>query len=85
MKIDRRSIAAGLTVGVLAGGAGGAIAATTSGSRIASASSTTTSRATGGWDGYGYGRGGGGTGWRDPATGVGWSRWGSDTNIGAMR
>jgi hypothetical protein len=57
MKINRRSIAAGLTVGVLAGGAGGAIAATTSGSKIATTSSTTSSRTTGGWGGYGYGWG----------------------------
>ena len=86
MKINRRSIAAGLTVGVLAGGAGGAVAATTSaGSTTASPSSTTTSSPTGGWDGYGYGWGGGGTGWRDPATGVGRSGWGRDTNTGGMR
>jgi hypothetical protein len=85
MKINRRSVAAGLTVGVLAGGAGGAIAATTSGSTTASTSSTTTSRATGGWNGYGYGWGGGGTGWRDPATGVSWGGWGNDTNIGGTR
>jgi hypothetical protein len=84
MKIKHRGIAAGLTVGVLAGGASGAIGATTSGSRIASASSTTSSRTTGGWDGYGYGWGGGG-GWRDPTSGVAWSGWGSDTNIGGMR
>jgi hypothetical protein len=95
MKINRKSIAAGLTVGVLAGGAGGAIAASTSGSMIASPSSTT-SRATGGWDRYGSGWGGAaagwggaaagwdrrGTGWRDPASG---SDWGSDTNGGGMR
>ncbi len=56
MKINH-TIAAGLTVGVLAGGAGGAIAATTPGSRIAGTSSTTTSRATDGWDGHGYGWG----------------------------
>ena len=81
MKINRRSIAAGLTVGVLAGGAGGAIAATTSGAAMASMSSTPTSMATGGSDGYGYGWGGGG--WQDRATAVGWSGLGSD--IGAMR
>lgn len=84
MKINRTSIAVGLTVGVLAGGAGGAIAATTSGSRTASTSSTTTSRATGGWDGYGYGWGGG-AGWRDPAAGSGSGAWGNDTNTGGMR
>jgi len=80
MKINRRSIAAGLTVGVLAGGAGGAIAATTSGAPMASTSSTPTSMATGGSDGYGYGWGGG---WQDRATGVGWS--GVDSDIGATR
>lgn len=84
MQINRRSIAAGLTVGVLAGGAGGAIAATTSGSRIATTSSTTTSRATGGWDGYGSDWGGGGAGWQDPATGNGWGGWDNDTNFGGM-
>lgn len=84
MKINRRSIAAGLTVGVLAGGAGGAIASTTSGPTIASTSSSTTSRATGGWDGYGSGWGGGDAGWRYPATASGRSGWGSDTNIGGM-
>jgi hypothetical protein len=85
MRITRSSIAAGLTVGVLAGGAGGAIAATTSGARIASSSSTT-SRTTGGWDGYGYGSGGGGTAWRDPTTGSGWGAWGGDTTtIRGMR
>ena len=68
MKINRRSIAAGLTVGVLAGGAGGAVAATTSAPRTASTSSTTTSSATGGWERDGYG----------------WGGSGSDTNIGAM-
>ena len=68
MKINRRSIAAGLTVGVLAGGAGGAIAATTSGSSDRKHVLATTSRAPGGWDRYGYGWGGGGTGWRAPAT-----------------
>jgi hypothetical protein len=84
MRINRRSIAAGLTVGVLAGGAGGAIAATTSGSTIARTSLTTTSRTPGGWDGYGYGWGGGGTGWA-PATGVGSSGPGGDTTIGGTR
>ena len=81
MKINRRSIVAGLTVGVLAGGAGGAIAATTSGAATASTSSTPTSMATGGSDGYGHGWGG--SGWQDRATGVGWSGLGSD--IGGMR
>lgn len=84
MKINRRSIAAGLTVGVLAGGAGGAVGATTPGSSTASASWTTTSRVTGGWDGYGYGWGGGTAG-RDPATGDGWGAWGNDTNVDGMR
>ncbi len=72
MKINRRSIAAGLTIGVLAGGAGGAIAATRSGSRTASTSSSTTWSAPGGWDRYRYGWAGGGTAWRDPSTTVGW-------------
>jgi hypothetical protein len=72
MSINRRSIAAGLTIGVLAAGAGGAIAATTSGARTTSTSSTTTSRAPGGSDRYGYGWGGGGTVWRAPAATVGW-------------
>jgi hypothetical protein len=85
MRIKRRSIAAGLTVGVLAGGAGGAIAATTTGSRIATTSSTTTSRTTGDRDGHGYGWGGGGTAWGDPATGSGWGAWGNDTTLGAKR
>ena len=67
MKINRRSIAAGLTVGVLAGGAAGAIAATTSESGTGSTSST--SRAPGGSDRYGYGWGRGGAAWRGPATG----------------
>ena len=75
MKINRVTIAVGLTVGVLAGGAGGAIAATTSGSTTASASSTTTSRTRGGSDRYGYGWGGAGTAWRGPATAVGWDAW----------
>jgi hypothetical protein len=82
MKINRRSIAAGLMVGVLAAGAGGAIAATTSGSRITSPSGTATSRATGGWEQYGYGWGARDNGWPDPATRAGWRAWSSDTNIG---
>jgi len=82
MRMNRRSIAAGLTVGLLAGGAGGAIAATTSGSGIAPTSLTTMSRPAGGWDGYGYGWGGGASGWQAPATGVGWGPWGGGTNIG---
>jgi hypothetical protein len=82
MKINRRSIAAGLTVGLLAGGAGGAIAATTSGSRNASTSWTTTSRTAGGWERYGYGWGNGDNGWRDAGTGAGWGACGSDTNVG---
>jgi hypothetical protein len=81
MKINRTSIAAGLTVGVLAGGAGGAIAATTSGAATASTSSTPTSMATDGSDGYGYGRGGGD--WQNRGTGVGWS--GVDSDIGGTR
>jgi hypothetical protein len=85
MRINRRSIVAGLTVGILTGSAGGAIAATTSGAGITNTSSTTTSSTTGGWDGYGYGWGGGGTGSQDPATGVGRSGWGGDTNIDGMR
>ena len=81
MKLNRRSIAAGLTVGVLAGGAGGALAATTSASRTVSTSSTTSSSATGGErDGYGWG----GAAWRGPQTGIRWGGSGSDTNIGSM-
>ena len=80
MKINRRSIATGLTGGVLTGGAGGAIAATTTGSQIAHTSATTT--ATGGWGGYGSGWGGDGAGWRGPATGVGPVAWGGDTDGG---
>lgn len=94
MKINRRSIAAGLTIGVLAGGAGGAIAATTSGSKVARTPWTT-----GGWDGYGSGWSGGGSGWGgsgagwrgkgagwgDPTTGNGGSAWRSDTTIGRER
>jgi len=72
MSINRRRIAAGLTVGVLAGGAAGAIAATTSGAKTASTSSTMPSRTPGGSGRYGYSWDGGGTAWRDPAATVGW-------------
>jgi len=98
MRIKRSSIAAGLTVGVLAGGAGGAIAATRPASTTARAYSTTMPSTKGGWGGYGYGWGGcatgwqapasgsgwdgGATGWRDPATGSGWGAWSSNPNIG---
>jgi hypothetical protein len=85
MKINRKSIAAGLTVGLLAGGAGGAIAATTAGSRVTTTPSTTTSSPTRGWDGYGYGWGDGANGWRGPATQGGWGAPGSDTNIAGLR
>jgi hypothetical protein len=85
MKINRKSIAAGLTVGLLAGGAGGAIAATTAGSRISTTPSTTTSSATPGWDGHGYGWGNGATGWRGPATRGGWDASGGDTDIAGAR
>jgi hypothetical protein len=80
MKLNRRSIAAGLTVGVLAGGAGGALAATTSVPAV-STSSTTSSSATG-WerDGYSWG----GAGWRGPQTGVRWGGSASDPNIGSI-
>src|SRR5579863_3511277 len=81
MQINRRSIAAGLTIGVMAGGAGGAIAATTSGAGIASSPLPTTAGATGGWEGYGFGWGGD-TAWRDPAARNGW---GHGSNIGALR
>ena len=72
MKINRMSVAAGLTVGLLAAGAGGAVAATSGGSRAAGTSSTRTSRARAGWDRYGYGWGDAGTAWKAPATGAGW-------------
>ena len=68
MNISRKSIAAGLTVGALAGGAAGAVAATTSGSRA----SRTTSMAPDSSDRYGHGSGGGGTAWQAPATGLDW-------------
>jgi hypothetical protein len=84
MQINRRSIAAGLTIGVMAGGAGGAIAATTSGAGIASSSLTTTAGATGGWDGYGFGWGGD-TAWQDPTARNGWGGWGHGSNLGALR
>ena len=74
MKINRRSIAAGLAAGFLAGGAADAIAITTPGSRTASRSSTTTSKTPGAWDRYGRGWSVGGTAWRDAASGVGWGR-----------
>jgi nitrous oxide reductase len=74
MKINRRSIAAGLAAGVLAGGAVDAIAATTLRSRTAGTSSTTPSKTPGGWDRYGHGWSSGGTAWRDTASGVGWAR-----------
>lgn len=62
MKINRMSIALGLTVGLLAGGAGAALAATTRGSSTSGTSATTMGagdRAWGGdrcgpgWSGYG--------------------------------
>jgi hypothetical protein len=69
MRINRKSIAAGLTVGLLAGGAGGAIAATTSGPRTASTRVTTMSRSTRGWGGRDNGWRGTNGRW-DPATGA---------------
>jgi hypothetical protein len=88
MRITRTSIAAGLTIGVLAGGAGGALAATTSSrATIPTTSSTPTSSSTT-WNRYGsgWGRGGrwqdrAGNGWgqwRHPAPGAGW---GTDTTM----
>jgi hypothetical protein len=58
MTINRRSIVLGLTVGLLAGGTGGALAATTTGSAKSGRSATATTR-TGNhaWGGYGYGPG----------------------------
>jgi hypothetical protein len=85
MNINRKSIAAGLTVGVLAGGAGGAIAASTSGSRIATTPSTTTSTATRGWTAHGYGWGVGANGLRGPGTRGDSGASGSDTNIAGTR
>jgi hypothetical protein len=67
---------------LLAGGAGGAIAATTSESGMAPTPLTTISRSAGGWNGYGYGWGSGVNGWRGPATGVGWGAWGVGSKIG---
>lgn len=57
MKINHRSIALGLTVGLLAGGAGGALAATTAGSSTTAASETTSWSGDGAPYGYGYGPG----------------------------
>jgi hypothetical protein len=74
MKINRRSIAAGLAAGVLAGGTVDAIAATTSGARTSSRSSTTTSKTPGGWDRYRPGWRGDGTTWRTPASGADWGK-----------
>jgi hypothetical protein len=74
MKINRRSIAAGLAAGVLAAGAVDAIAATTQGSRTASAASTTPSKAPAGWDRYGHGWRGDGTPWPNPANWAGWGK-----------
>jgi hypothetical protein len=54
MRINRKSIASGLTVGLLAGGAGGALAVTRAGSLTAGTSATTTWGGDGGWGGYGY-------------------------------
>lgn len=68
MKINRMSLAAGLTVGVLAGGAAGAIAETASGSGPA----RTSSMAPSGSGRYGYGWGDGGTTRRETATRMGW-------------
>jgi hypothetical protein len=79
MKIDRRSIAAGLTVGVLAGGAAGAIAATTPGAETRTTSSNTTWRTPASPNPYRHGWDGAGTAWRAPATGAGWSVWHSQT------
>lgn len=67
MQINRKSIVVGLTVGALAGGAGGAIAATTgSGSGV---TSKTSSWAAGGWSGPGP-WGANNSGWRGPS---GWN------------
>jgi hypothetical protein len=72
MKINRRSVAAGLAAGVLAGGAVDAIAATTSRSRTARTLSTTTSKTPSGWDRHRPGWSGDRTPWRNP----GGSYWG---------
>jgi hypothetical protein len=57
MQINHRSIALGLTVGLFAGGAAGALAATTAGSSTTAASATTSWSGDGGPGGYGYGPG----------------------------
>ena len=74
MKINRRSIAAGLAAGVLAGGTVDAIAATTSGARTSSRSATTTSKTPRGWDRYRPGWRGDRTTWRTPAGGADWGQ-----------
>jgi len=81
MRINRKSIAAGLTVGLLAGGAGGAIAATTSGPWTATTRVVTMSGASRGWGGPGNGWGATNGGW-GPATGGGRGPWGGDTDNG---
>ena len=58
MRINRRSVALGLTLGVLAGGAGGALAST-------SAPTPWPGAGAGAWGGYGYGAGSG-PGWGGP-------------------
>jgi hypothetical protein len=86
MKVNRRSIAAGLVVGVLAGGAGGALAATTAPSSRAGTASTTNRSLTGGWGRYGGGFGTA-TAWPYPGTGSGWGSrpgWGAGANTGAL-
>jgi len=55
MKINRRTIALGLTAGLLAAGGGGALAATTAGSWTPAASATTSWSGHRAWGGYGPG------------------------------
>ena len=65
MTINRRSVALGLTAGLLAGGAGGALAAVNSGRSTSGMSATaTTWPGNGTWGGYGYAPGPSGYGAR---------------------
>jgi len=74
MRINRRSITLGLTVGLLAGGAGGALAATST------RTSTTGTPATKTWGGNGVWAGNGG--WDRYGSGAGWSGYGGASGYG---
>jgi len=81
MTINRRSVALGLTVGLLAGGTGAAVAATTSGTSASSRStSATTGTGTDAWGGYGPGRTGNGA---PGGYGPGWNGSGARGGYGA--